>query len=476
MSIPEGLTCLFTDEELPPTTREEHTIPRALGGRIRSRVTSSSAFNEKCGQVVDAHLKAAYSATLNKLSVLMSSEHSAGKLAVDIPGEQKGIVLQPGGAAIRSNVVVEHDAITGLPISAMASDPKPLRKLARQLGKESSAKYSAANTTDATTFFYNAPVILPELEVAACKCALLSFDHCLRNSSNRFTRVDELRGLRESIRSQIMTGKVDGPSLNRYSLGLQYENLEWYRQIRDQVEVPRSEFEHVLIAASHAPSKCLDMVWLVLGFDPFGFRLSNNWTGPDISFAVVSGVLRNEISHEPVTFVPFDRPLCMPTYRRSFPSCLPSKDQQKDILDEIAFHRNEAYGRAVLLVELQADEFVKECMMESATLATGDDRTMLTLVKNRLMRMYGRMQKDGGFVADVDAIVSDQVKLLSTEVRSQGVEFIELASPVNWSEWIELYRRCLSKLKGTHGLPGDIFVEGVDSRLRRTDSRRLGDG
>jgi len=38
--------CLFTDAELTADTKEEHTIPSSLGGRIKTVNASSSAFND----------------------------------------------------------------------------------------------------------------------------------------------------------------------------------------------------------------------------------------------------------------------------------------------------------------------------------------------------------------------------------------------------------------------------------------------
>ena len=53
-------TCLFTNTELSAATREEHTIQRSLGGRIRSREVSSDRFNEECGGLIDTYIRDAY--------------------------------------------------------------------------------------------------------------------------------------------------------------------------------------------------------------------------------------------------------------------------------------------------------------------------------------------------------------------------------------------------------------------------------
>jgi hypothetical protein len=55
-AVPPLSTCLFTGKVLTPDTREEHTILWSLGGRVRSRRVTSSAFNEACGSHVDPYL------------------------------------------------------------------------------------------------------------------------------------------------------------------------------------------------------------------------------------------------------------------------------------------------------------------------------------------------------------------------------------------------------------------------------------
>lgn len=86
-SVPSpNSTCLFSGATLAADTREEHTILRSLGGRIRSRRVTSSAFNEACGSYIDPYLLLPYAETMATLRPLLSAEHKGGELSVEIPG------------------------------------------------------------------------------------------------------------------------------------------------------------------------------------------------------------------------------------------------------------------------------------------------------------------------------------------------------------------------------------------------------
>ena len=58
-------TCMFTGVPLDSQTCEEHTILRALGGRIRSRTVSSSSFNARCSEVLDKRFASVYAQLMN---------------------------------------------------------------------------------------------------------------------------------------------------------------------------------------------------------------------------------------------------------------------------------------------------------------------------------------------------------------------------------------------------------------------------
>ena len=108
-------TCLFTGRETgAPSTKEEHTIPRALGGRYRSRTVSSTEFNEQCSKVVDRYLIEPYSFICNALGPLLSGEHEPGSVSVSVKDAPGRYVIEAGGALRRVDQGVTRDDQTGL--------------------------------------------------------------------------------------------------------------------------------------------------------------------------------------------------------------------------------------------------------------------------------------------------------------------------------------------------------------------------
>lgn len=128
-------TCLFTERETgTPSTKEEHTIPRALGGRYRSRTVSSTEFNEQCSKVVDPYLIGPYRFICNALGPLLSREHEPGSIRVSVRDAPGRYVVEAGGALRRTDLCVSRDANTGLPNTVTGGDEEALRRFARQQG------------------------------------------------------------------------------------------------------------------------------------------------------------------------------------------------------------------------------------------------------------------------------------------------------------------------------------------------------
>jgi hypothetical protein len=98
-------TCLFTGEVLTAHTHEEHTLPRALAGRIRSRAVSCDEFNHRCGETLDKLLASVYAVHMNHLAPLLSAEHQPGCLTVNVSDGPSGLILEMG-AITRRNIGV----------------------------------------------------------------------------------------------------------------------------------------------------------------------------------------------------------------------------------------------------------------------------------------------------------------------------------------------------------------------------------
>lgn len=78
--------CLFTDAELDENTKVEHTIQRALRGRVRSKEVTSSTFNELRGGEVGPYFSGVYAETMHVLGPCLASETRSASRRFRIPG------------------------------------------------------------------------------------------------------------------------------------------------------------------------------------------------------------------------------------------------------------------------------------------------------------------------------------------------------------------------------------------------------
>ncbi len=464
-------TCLFTGETLTPDTKVEHTIPESLGGRIKSQFVTSDRFNKRCGDLVDFVLKLPYEPMLNRLAPLLPRASQPGLMPVDIPGDPPGLALE-GGAVTRPKLLVMKDE-RGRPKTGIADDEEGLRKFARSMNKRfEEVRLSTAPATEATTFYRKVPIIGREIEIAALKSAVLTFDHMLRGSPDQFTRGPELKRVREFIRDAVLTERPDENTLGELSFGLQYERRALYDRLRDQVNVPRTEFEHVLFASTRGGGQALQVVWLVFGFDPFGFQLGS-WPHAPFTYAVINPVLREEGYTGPHRLPDLSESLCVQTDRCSMPWNMKEGDDPQPILDEVSRERHAAFGRAVNLVEMTADQTLVGFFMESGELAKPEDKTVRQQVRARLIRMYGRKAGEPAFLDAVDATLARHEASMPGGLLTRAVSELGDEAP-EWSSVLGYYRRCLTDLESSFGLPGDPFTNSSGYVVDPADQRRLG--
>lgn len=466
-------TCLFTGETLGPDTREEHTIPRGLGGRIRSRVVSSSTFNERSGSYLDETMKSPYAMIFNVLAPLLAAEHQPGLLEIEVPGDPPGLVLDQGAVSRRNLAIIDRDETTGRPRSAVAADSRPLENLARQLGRSDNLVFSTVRASEGTTFYRSGAVIFADLEVAALKAALLTFDHLLQNSQDRFTRQPQLEGVRDFVRRAVMERHLDPEGCHRFSLGQQYERMPLYQNLRQRIPHPPTPFEHILLVAGNTPCRCIDMVWIVLGFDPFGFRLCSNWTGGAFAFGAVNGVLAGNSYSEAIPLPPPDELLCQPTKRRAFPELPFPEDEQQQAMEAVSSRRMQAFQEAVLHVEMHADESVIAKFVESSACDAESDRQAGIQVCRKLQRLYGRSADSELFIECLSDSFEQHTRGLRPEILSQMIS----AEPdaVDWPVWLNVYRKCLGDLRTPFGMPGDAFQNRSVIRTDHAAGRLVGE-
>ncbi len=206
-------TCLFTGDSLGPQTREEHTIQRSLGGRIRSRLVSSNAFNEKCGGLVDPLLADVYLKTMSVLGPALPKASRCGNIRVDVEGQPGNYVLDEfGDLALRGIAVLSHDPVTGRPSVLLASDEEAMLRASAQ-NAVPGGQFRRGTTLPPSLHVRSkeTPALSPEIELAALKAALLSFDHLLADEPYRFTRSRPLRETLEFVRRCVMEGASAEP-------------------------------------------------------------------------------------------------------------------------------------------------------------------------------------------------------------------------------------------------------------------------
>ena len=454
-------TCLFTSVNLPPETEEEHTIPRSLGGRITSRTVSSTEFNHASGDQIDPVLKRVYDPIINHLAPLLPMNSQPGRMQVELQDAVGGCYLEQGELS-RNLRIIERDE-KEMPKAVVADSETAVRKFAKRMGKHGEdMKLSVVPATDEQTYKVRCPVICHEIEVAVLKSALLTFDPMLAGIPNRFTRSDQLAPVRRFIKEAVMDRRIDPMILNQMSMGLQYDRTGLYQRIRDRVDVERTPFEHFLIVATNLPGRCLELVWLVFGFDPFGFRLCQNWTGDQFAFGVINPVIREGAASGPHTLAPNDELLAIATKNRSTPTFEGDETDPDSILeavkDRVSEVRGNAQMQAVDLVEHQGDEALKRRLVEAAALADAGKRGFRTRVRERLIGLYGRRASVDGFVAAVDTVVAEQFNLPSNAHIDVEIPS-DLESEWPWPDALRLYRMCLTTLKPRFGLPGDWFSD-----------------
>lgn len=378
-------TCLFTGALLGPKTREEHTILRSLGGRVRSRRVTSSAFNEACGSYVDPYLLLPYAETMATLRPVLSAEHRGGELSVDVPGDNGTFVINENGELVLKGIkIIAKDPVTGRPTSFAGADTSKVIKMGEGLKKQGE-KYevSVVPMTDAPEWFRGRPVVCSEIEVAAIKCTLLTFDELLAGDpEHRFTRSLRLEPVRTFVRDAILSRKLDGEALHRFSLGMQYDRLGALGRLRTALDIPPEPLEHLLVASGNGATRTLDAVWWLLGIDPFGFRLSQTWDGGDFTCAVVNRTLKGGGFDGPI-WSNEATSLCSPTDYRAFPDVIPTVARGQEIVSVISVYRSDGYRQAVDVVERTADEHVVGQLAESAFLGSSDGHSVVSAVRRR---------------------------------------------------------------------------------------------
>jgi hypothetical protein len=453
--------CLFTNEELGPDTREEHTVPRSLGGRIKSTVVSSSIFNERCGVRLDPYLAEIYAETMLMLGPALPTESRLGARDFDIPGRPgHWRVNEFGQLVLAGPNVIDRDSQTNRPRSAIGPNIASMQSMITQLG---SPQFTASEVLPDQTegVFPERAVAHWAIEVAALKAALLSFDHLLRHDADRFTRAAALEPVREFIRTVVQSSS-NAPNVDAlidYSLGVQYDAdyLDLYAQLRQAANLQPTPFNHTLIASADQPSHALDIVLWLFDTDPHAFRVTTNWRGESFTYVATNGILA-QTQASPAVKLPQSQLLGRYTNRRfhSRWSHQPTAADRQAILDALLERRSDLYHRAVDYAERHCDESLRAQLTRLARLESHGDHRLSTAVLHHVMGLFPTHQMDnaGGdhFLDLIMPIIDSPIEdVLQPQAGSAAV-------PAHgWPYWLQRCRDCLDVLRPEFGLPGHMF-------------------
>ncbi|MCB9576675.1 MAG: hypothetical protein H6717_06565 [Polyangiaceae bacterium] len=453
-------TCLFTGDALGRDTRVEHTIPRSLGGRVRSQEVSSNRFNSATSNRFDDVLWQPYGAIFNYLAPLLAREHAQRALELDVGGERQP--LHPGGELGLRGMRVERRNAHGRPEAIVHEDPAMVNAFAANAGWGTFHEtHEIANVLAEGR--RRVPAMLPAMEIAALKCALLTLDHVLRDDPARFTRSGWLSSTRESITNIVLADGDPVAFLDRVSWGVQYEELEALAELRQWVGAPPTPFEHLVAASGNPRTGCVDVVWLLAGVDPWAFRLTRLWNGPPFTVVAGCGVLREAAVWPTVASPECLWELCGRSERRSCHPANVGEATLQRVLGEVSAARREGFRRAVDLVERRCDDVVRSGLLNLARfddaepiIAPGDTSIGRGL-ERRLHRLFWSRVQDAEGRRVLDDALAAATATLRPETRDQRVTRDDaLGNTVDWPTWLRCHRSVLNAVANPLGLPGEL--------------------
>jgi hypothetical protein len=459
-------TCLFTGVPLGADAKVEHTIPRSIGGRIRSRIVSSTEFNERAGNTVDVELARTYRQIFNRLGPLLRSEHRAGAFSVSTPGSYAKLKAISGGRIVQKEVtVLALNAVTRKPHS-IVGDRQAVELFLRRNGWDVSRANREFQMVTQERFMVaeEAPLVSPLAEVALIKSALLTFDHVLAGTPLRFTRDASLSAVRESVRQVIIDKTEEFHRVTKFVLGLQEQKLPLLNKLRDQVPIVRSPFEHFLLASGNPGTRTIDVAWNIAGIETWGFRFSETWRGAPFTCALLMGILPDTKTEGPFWLVG-ENPLFQRTELRSLQD-FGTHQSIELIAARMGSYRSKAYQFASIHVELSCDAFVCE-NLAFAAIDCAENPNAAPLADGLLARLRRLFLVDP--LTD-RSMLFDQVVLANFDFKQPWAEqkidanslpplesdltaWLPLA---DWPNWLRTYRLLFTRLQDEIGLPDRI--------------------
>lgn len=453
-------TCLFTGAPLDATTLEEHTIPRKLGGRVRSRSVASDDFNNRCSSTIDRDLVASYWPMMMALAPLLSKEHRPGNQEVVFP-DRPGRYYVDGRGVLNAKgmTITARDPETGRPTGVAAKDEDAvLRVLKPNKPADAIIKTSYEPEVTGRAKLPRSHLVGPSIELAVLKAGLLTFDAQLNAEPDRFTRSPSLQELRDTIQAAVLDGAEVGSFLYTVSLGIQYEKIDLFRGIRAQFDFPHSEFEHVLIASANVATRTLDLVVWLFETDPYGFRLTTDWHGKGFTYCIANGVLRGTVVSRAMES-PSTHLLCQRTLRRCTTPPAQEDPERRIAEQEILDVRSDALLRAGYLALQKSDDYVRKALFNAA-LPDGDHHVaMPAVLRSKLVQLYEQRLEDQARRTQFHRIVAEHFNKLPRAIKEETASDEAELDGLSWETWIGVFRAILHDLCDVLGLPGDFEMK-----------------
>lgn len=401
--------CLFSGDKLDESTKIEHTIPAALGGRITSRRVTSSKFNEATSDKYDKPFTDQYLPILIRLAPLLNKKLQEKSMILKSNDGEKKYRYKNAEISMDGLFITERDE-NGHPRSCLTPmSPNVINHVNKTFNWNpvTTMALSPVDLPDDT--FWCRFNFTPEAHISALKSFLISFDEMLaRINGFMFTRDPALTPLCDFIQKVVF----NSPShyfreLDKYYWGLQVNNEKIVKSILNEHQYKGSPFEHTMIVSSCSEYKMLYGVWDIFGFETLGFCLcpAGEWNGPSFSAIITNPILKDTHAPHIIVSEELNFRLCARTQYKCFSLNSDAPERPEDRYFQTIPKIN-AYHQAVYLVETTAESHILENFQDMSN-RLSHEKTLSYMLTKRLCGLYSEenLQK-GMYIKIQEAIQS----------------------------------------------------------------------
>lgn len=383
-------TCLFTNKPLDKNTKIEHTIPRALCGRIRSKTVTCSEFNEASSKC-DAVLREEFIMLLSALAPVLPKEFNPGKVPVTLDDNIPAI-KKNGFIELQKPYVVKKTP-KGIPQEVyLPLDPAKTERTIKKLGIKSKTQQIIPLPGD-MSFITDIPICSNLAVISILKSVLCTIDAILQiEKKELFTRSKEMEPIIDFVRDSVSKEEdaINIKALDCYYLGIQLFDQEIFEKALSFHHYKSRPFEHVIIFSSNTAIKTLDAAWNIFSHEVHGIRLATKWTGPKVCGYIGNPILKEIHYHHDVCFDienPFFKLEKSKIKGFSF-----GEPPQDGFFYYPVLLRQQAYYDVICYVETNNDQHLVESFRETSKFT--DHTTLLDLLIARLKRTFKDSYKE----------------------------------------------------------------------------------